>query len=83
MLFRQQKAADRLAVGKAPRQAHRHLLRLLAWRFTGSLFRRHVAGCAQHFQRARDSAFRLYQSSETKVGKVRFALLIEQNVSWL
>ena len=45
------------------------------------LFRRHVTGRAQHFHRARDRALSLDQSRQTKIGQMRFAFLIEQNVS--
>ena len=47
------------------------------------MFRRHVTGRAQHFHRARDRALSLDQSRQTKVGQMRFAFLIEQNVSRL
>ena len=47
------------------------------------LFRRHVTGRAQHFQRARDGALGFDQSGKTKIGQMRFAFFIEQNVSRL
>src|SRR5207248_2320546 len=48
---------------------------------TYRLFWGHVAGRTQHFHRARDSALCLDQSRKTKIGEVRFALSIKQNVS--
>ena len=48
-----------------------------------SLFRRHVTGRAQDFQRARDRAFRFDQSGQSEIGQMRFAFSIEQNVSRL
>ena len=49
--------------------------------FTGSLFRRHVTRRAHDFQRARDRALCFDQSRKTKIGEVRFAFCIEENVS--
>jgi hypothetical protein len=51
--------------------------RVVAYR----LFWRHVTGRAQHFHRARDSALRLDQPCQTKIRKMRFALLIKQDIS--
>src|SRR6516165_12686777 len=42
---------------------------------------RHVAGRAQYFESARDSALSFNQSREPEVGQMRFAFLIEKNVS--
>ena len=50
--------------------------------FTGSLFRRHVARCAHHFQRARDRAFCFQQSGQSEICEMGFAVLIEQDVPW-
>jgi len=44
------------------------------------LFWRHVAGRAQHFHRACDGALRLDQPRQTKIRKMRFALLIKQDI---
>src|SRR6266480_1199414 len=49
----------------------------------GSLFRRHVTGCAQYFQRARNRALCFDQPRKTKIGKVGFTFLIEQDIPWL
>src|SRR5437667_6489314 len=46
------------------------------------LFWGHVAGSAQNFHRARDSALCLHQPRKAKIGQMRFALSIKQNVSW-
>ena len=51
--------------------------------FTGRLFRRHVAGRAQHLHRARNGALCLDQSRQTEIGEMRFAFCIQQNVSRL
>src|SRR5439155_16058208 len=48
--------------------------------FTGSMLRRHVTGCAQRLTRARDCAFSFDQSRQAKVGQLRFAFCIEQNI---
>jgi hypothetical protein len=45
------------------------------------LFRRHVTWRAQNFQCARNGAFTLDQPRKAKVGQVRFAFAIEQDVS--
>src|SRR6266550_3657263 len=50
---------------------------------THGLFWRHVARCAQNFHRARDSAFHFDEACEPEIGEMRFALLVEQNVSGL
>jgi len=50
---------------------------------THRLFRRHVTGCTQHFQRACNSAFGFHQPRQTKIGEMRFAFLIKQNISRL
>src|SRR5437773_4789744 len=51
--------------------------------FTGSLFWRHVAWCAHHFQRARDGALGLEQPGEAKIGQMRFSFFVQQDISWL
>src|SRR5438046_1701634 len=47
------------------------------------LFWRHITSRAQDFQRVRDTALRFDQSRKTKIGQVRFALCIQQNVARL
>src|SRR6266508_4612118 len=44
---------------------------------------RHVTWRAQNFQRARHRALRFDKSRKTEVGEMRFALLVQQNVSRL
>ena len=50
---------------------------------TNRLFRRHVTWRAQHLHRARRRTLRFDQSGKTKIGKMRFAFYIEQDVSRL
>src|SRR5436189_4862397 len=47
---------------------------------THGLFRRHVTRRAKNVQGLRDTTFRFDQSSKTKIGEVRFAFCIEQNI---
>ncbi len=51
--------------------------------FTNRLFRGHVAWRPQNFLRARNGALCLDQPRESEVGEMRFAFLIEQNVTRL
>jgi hypothetical protein len=50
---------------------------------TYRLFRCHVARRPHYLLRARDSAPMLDQSGEAKIGKVRFAVCVQQNISRL
>ena len=47
------------------------------------LLGRHVARCAQYFLCPCDRAIRFNQARQTKVGQMRFAFLVEQDVSRL
>jgi hypothetical protein len=76
MLFLPAKVGRPVSSDKALRQVHRHSVAFTEFScVTSSLFRGHVAGCAEHVDRASDAALRIQQTGEAKVSQMWFTVL--------